>query len=816
MNLELEDKYINTSKSKLEQTLITSKGSTLPEGSLIFKFYLDKIALAIKENLSTNMRGLKKDDVLSRNWLMLFSNDKLATIVLTTILDELKDGLITTIMLCNRIRKNLVLELRASTVNTTYPSLDRYLEDIYGKRSKLFRKKLKGQILRRKYENEEELSEITLKATSLLINIIKSNTDLIILKNVRATTNKTTSYVYYTEQVQALIHQCRNSLFNMFKVYPVNEEHIAWNDFYGGFHSKELKVPIIRTYGKPKKELMSMFAKNENKLKQIATTLNYLGETEWQFNTKIVDVIKYIIDKKIVDYTKSLSFIGGLPYMDMLCVNDIIKKENYGEIDENGMFIDTKNFVRYLKDYEDKVNEININVSNCISLNLILKEYENYKHLDKFHFTYQYDFRGRIYPAQNHINTQGNDLMKAVLMFKEGSPIEDKEDEDWFYIYGANQYGFDKDKYEDRITKIKQIDYRSYAEDPIVNKGWTEADNPLQFLAWCFEAKAYEDNPTEFLSYIPIGLDATCSGIQIYSGLLKDREGAEAVNVIGDTRQDIYQRVADKVNEYLEKGDYNKTITYITQKGEVTEDVTHIGKNLKVDRSLTKRNTMTQPYSVTKFGMYEQLKDEIKSQERNGKVFPDDGWKVSKFLVELNDRAIQEVVKGARVGQEFLKEVTKDIIKGGEYIYYNAPFTNFPVIQRIFTKKRNRIYTQLGYLTLQTYTNDIDNRKMVSGIAPNVIHSLDAVLLAMVVKELREVYDVKSFHFIHDQYGVPINKVKILSKVTREKFYELFNSDPLNYIVTQMYKGNNPRNINDVLINTLDIKEVLDSKYLFS
>lgn len=812
----LEQSYINISKSKLEQTLITSKGSTLPEGTLIFKFYLDKISLSIKENLSKDIRGLKKDDVLSRNWLMLFSHEKLATIVLTTILDELKDDLITTIMLCNRIRKNLVLELRASTVNTTYPCLDRYLEDVYGKRSKLFRKKLKSQILRRKYDNEEELSEITLKATSLLINIIQANTDLIILKNVRSHLNKTISYVYYTEQVQGLIHQCRNSLFNMFKVYPVNEEHISWKSFYGGFNAKELKVPIIRTYGKPKKELMALFDKNENRLKQIAKPLNYLGETEWQFNTKIIDVIKYIIDKKIVDYTRSLSFIGGLPYMDMVSVDDIIKKEHYGETDENGMFKDTKNFVKYLKDYEDKVNEININVSNCISLNLVLKEYENYKHLDKFHFTYQYDFRGRIYPAQNHINTQGNDLMKSVMMFKEGSPIEDKEDEFWFYVYGANQYGYDKDAYDTRISKIKEVDYISYAKDPIVNKGWTKADNPLLFLAWCFEALSYEENPKDFLSYLPIGLDASCSGIQIYSGLLKDREGAEAVNVVGTERQDIYQRVADRVNEYLAKGDYNKTITYVTQKGEVTEDVTHIGKNLKVDRSLTKRNTMTQPYSVTKFGMYEQLKDEIKSQERNGKVFPDDGWKVAKFLVELNDRAIQEIVKGARVGQEFLKDVTKDIIKGGEYIYYNTPFTNFPVIQRIFTKKRNRIYTQLGYLTLQTYTNDIDNRKMVSGIAPNVIHSLDAVLLAMVVIELREVYDVKSFHFIHDQYGVPINKVKILTKVAREKFYELFSNDPLQYIVTQMYKGNSPRNISDVLLNTLDIKDVLDSKYLFS
>lgn len=813
---KLEEKYINISKGKLEQTLINSKGSSLPEGTLIFKLYLDKIASSIKENLNKNIRGLNKEDVLSRNWLMLFNNEKLATITLTTILDELKGGLITTIMLCNKIRKNLILELRASTVNTTYPSLDRYLEEVYSKRSKVWRKKLKSQILRRKYENEEELSEITLKATSLLIHIIQANTDLIILKNVRSNQSKTISYVYYTEQVQGLIHQCRNSLFGMFKVYPVNENHIPWTSFYGGFNSKELKVPLIRTYGKPKKELMTLLSKDENRFKKISTILNYLGETEWQFNTKIIDVIKYIIDKKLVDYSKNLSFIGGLPYMDTVFIDDIIKKENYGAVDENGMFLDTKDFVRYTIDYEDKLSEINTNTSNCISLNLILKEYENYKYLDKFHFTYQYDFRGRIYPAQNHINTQGNDIMKAVLMFKEGSPIEDKEDEDWFYIYGANQYGYDKEEYNERIAKIKQIDYKSFARDPLVNKGWTDADNPFLFLAWCFEALRYEENPKDFLSYIPIGIDATCSGIQIYSGLLKDREGAEAVNVIGNTRQDIYQRVADKVNSYIKNGDYNKKIVYTTQKGEITEDITHIAKGLKVDRSLTKKNTMTQPYSVTKFGMYEQLKDELKSQERAGKQLPDAHWKVAKFLVELNDRAIQEVVKGARVGQEFLKDVTKDIIKGGEYIYYSTPHTNFPVIQRIFTKKKNRIYTQLGYLTLQTYTNDIDNRKMVSGIAPNTIHSLDGTLLAMVVKTLREVYGVKSFHFIHDQYGVPINKVKILSKVAREEYYNLFNSDPLRYIVTQMYKGNCPVDIDKVLLNTLDLKEVLDSKYLFS
>ena len=130
----------------------------------------------------------------------------------------------------------------------------------------------------------------------------------------------------------------------------------------------------------------------------------------------------------------------------------IIKKENYGQVDENGMFIDTKNFVRYLKDYEDKVNEININVSNCISLNLILKEYENYKHLDKFYFTYQYDFRGRIYPAQNHINTQGNDLMKeSYKLLKEN----------------AEDYGFEF------IGNIEGREAFSGEVDAIVTDGFT-------------------------------------------------------------------------------------------------------------------------------------------------------------------------------------------------------------------------------------------------------------------------------------------------------------------------------------------------------
>lgn len=64
-------------------------------------------------------------------------------------------------------------------------------------------------------------------------------------------------------------------------------------------------------------------------------------------------------------------------------------------------------------------------------------------------------------------------------------------------------------------------------------------------------------------------------------------------------RADIYQQVADKVNKYLDTGDYPKEYTFTTSDG-ITQTVsTEIEANSikggKIGRSLVKRNTMTVP-----------------------------------------------------------------------------------------------------------------------------------------------------------------------------------------------------------------------------
>lgn len=822
-DLKLEEEYIARSKDFLEKCIVGRDSSKLPEGTLLAKLYLDKIAGGVDTFVTSSNKGLGSEDVKAKQMLLGVPVQTIALITLTTVIDGIKkshNNGVTLVVLSQKLKTSLAIDNTCRRVNKDYPTLDRYIEEVYKSRSKTYKRQIKSALIKNKEGLSEGLNKTTLKMATHLINIVLAHTDLLVLKNVREN-GKTVLTVFYTEQVQRLIHQTRNSLLNQFLTYPVspNSTNNMWSgdEYFGGFVKTELKVPMIKAYGRTRKELKNVFKSDDRVLKKIVEPLNILGGTAWVLNTKIIDLMNTIIDNKYVDYSQTMKYLGNLPYMDIIEIDEKVKKESYGALDERGLFVNPKDYAKYIIDYEEQLSLIQANTSKALTLKLVLKEAENYKTLEQFYFTYQYDFRSRIYPVQNHIHTQGTDSMKSVMMFKQGYPILDEECERWFYINGANLYGYDKELFDERISLIKAIDYRGFALDPLHNIGWASCDNPFQFLAWCYEAISYEDNPKDFLSHLPVGLDATCSGIQIYSGLLRDREGALAVNVIGKTRQDIYGKVADKVNEYIINKDYVDYIEYTNADGtKHREDIKHFS-TLRVDRSLTKRNTMTQPYSVTKFGMYEQLKEELAEQVANKKrVLPDAVWKVAKFLVELNDRAIQEIVKGARVGQEFLKDMTKDLVKGGEYIKYYTPYMDFPVIQRVYKEKTNRIYTQLGYLTLRSETDVLDSRRMVSGIAPNYIHSLDGTLLAMVLVRLKREYGITDFHFIHDQYGVPVTFVAILRKVVKEEYVRLFKIDPLQHTLSQLYKGDTTKNTDEVLINSFYLDEVLESEYIFS
>jgi DNA-directed RNA polymerase len=295
----------------------------------------------------------------------------------------------------------------------------------------------------------------------------------------------------------------------------------------------------------------------------------------------------------------------------------------------------------------------------------------------------------------------------------------------------------------------------------------------------------------------------------MYSGLLRDEVGAKSVNVIGDTRNDIYQQVADKAEEMLRAGDYEPLVSYTDSEGvqhSVLTDATARSLRGNITRKLVKRPTMTVPYGVTKHGMSQQIHDELDKYKEKGEVFWEgEQWVANKLLTDLIHRAIYKVVKGARVGQDYLVKLARTLDKPA--IWY-SPIYNFPVHQPALKPNLHRIKTVYGTLKINLEGDKLDKRKQANQIAPNFIHSIDATVLAHVIEN-------SSFPIgtIHDCFLVPPNYGYEVQQLYKEAFVDVMEQDPLRLIQQQL---DPEEKVPFPEYGELDLEDVYDAQYIIS
>jgi len=829
----LEISYERLNK-QIEDRIRSGDADELLEGRLILHHAIDIVSDKIKEFFSVRLGGQASK---ARELLGDFENSpkELAYIVIVSMVRMIsKTDLIPAATMISQLNRSVYQSILVRRLDSKGDNLSAYVERRFRARGRKYIEREKLKIAKQQNKlGESALNSETIKVGAFLIDlVIQSGANIVetvIVKESKRNSSRRT-YLKYTEECYKLILQSRELLLGEYRKFPI---HIVkpkdWTKFKGsgGYQMEELyRIDAVKT--DKRKQLKEYFYKSG--VTEPFEILNALQGTAWRVNRRVFDVMVEIFDNNMVDPTmpkNSPKLYGGLPYNGFLDARDFVNEADYGEyeysrIDKIPVFKDKQRGRQYWVARRAQEDVCTASNSKAMMANLVLYNAKEYLDEPEIYFSYQFDFRGRIYPIQQHLQPQGSGYVKSLLEFAGGEPIDSDEAKRWFMIHGANCYGFDKEPYDERIKKIKDLtlDILNTAADPMAHRDfWSEADDPFLFLAWCFEYADYVRQPEGFLSHIPVALDATCSGIQIYSGLLRDREGAKAVNVIGDTREDIYQRVADKVNEYLNNGDYMPEIVFNQSDGTThTVDTKPLADSLKgkVNRRLTKRNTMTQPYSVTHRGMKDQLLAELNDMEmENQKFWIGENWLAAMFLADLNSRAIGAVVRGARVGQEYLVGVTRDLALQGNWVAYTTPLTGFPVIQKIQREEVERITTAIGKLSIRTTIPDsIDVRKMRSGVAPNYVHSLDAALLGDTVLRLKKLGCTK-FHMIHDSYGVPARFVPDLNREVRESFIDLFETDPLTNWYYQV-KSDHEVLPQDVMINTLDLQEVRDSHYIFS
>ena len=809
------------------------QGSETNEAIILIKRSLPPITNKVTEYLtSKNLRG---NSYATREPIMDFlgKEENLSYMILASIMNStLKSWSgcpLYTVPLLTVARQVLAMikaEYKLEKFKGLAPTLDKYIDNKYKKLSVRRRTTKKMMLGKKKLElaDPDNIQGLTL-GVNLIDCTVKSEAGLVTTKVIKTGKNKKRTLLKLTDATIAIISQMRDLSPLFFYNYPIFVvEPQEWKEFSGtgGYYGDFLDVDLVKMHTDKinRKMVKGYFDAHPETSKRFMNIVNAVQRVPWKVNTKILDILEVIHSEQITDFSKEYMYLGGIPSDDLPEIDDVIPPVVYDENDK-AIYTAYKDKVLAL---EDKLNTLR---SKGLIVKLAMSAARKYKDYKKIYFSYQVDFRSRLYPIQAHLNPQGAKVVKSLLMFAEGKALDTQKAVDWFMIHGANVYGYDKLLYPDRIKKMEEMSETicKIAQDPLAHTEWSDADEPYLFLAWCFEYADFRNDSRNFKSHIPIALDATCSGIQVYSGLMLDKKGGQAVNVVNyDNNQsiaDIYGEVATCVNRYLETQDYVPNFEYTTKdKKTHSVDFKAIGDSMagKINRKITKRNTMTFPYNVSAFGMKDQLMDDIITSYEDTKdqfwLKGAESWQVATLLSKLNYKGIGEVVEGAVICRDFLKGLTKEVIDKGSHIFYRTPIFSFPVVHRVVKYNTSRVTTALAKLSIRTPTTSLDGRKMVNGIAPNYIHSLDATLMFRTVERLLA-RGVSSFALIHDSYGVHAADTEKLAEEVRESYIEIFGSNPLYDFVEQTapFKA---LEVRELMINDLVIGDVRNSDYIFS
>jgi DNA-directed RNA polymerase len=831
---EAYDVSVIKSQNLFNKNVEDGRGSETNEGIILIKRTIPPVANKINEYLTS--KSLRGASFATREPIMdyLDNEETLAYMVLSAIMNNTLNTWggkyplynVPLLTVARSILTYIKQEYKLELFKGKAPKLNKYIDEKYRKLSVRRRTNKKMMLGKKKMElgNPDNIQGLTL-GINLIDAVIKSNSGLVQTVVIKTKGNKKRTLLRLTDATIAIIEQMRDLSPFFTYSYPIFVvKPKEWKEFSGngGYYGDFLNIDLVKMHNDRinRKMVKGYFDAHPEFSKRYMNIVNAVQRVPWKVNTKVLKVLTEVYDKHLIDFTKEYSLIGGVADDDLPNPYDIVTLVEY---DENNK----EPYIKYREEImklEDKFNTLK---SKGLVIKLAMNTARKYSKYENIYFSYQVDFRGRLYPIQPHLNPQGAKTVKSLLMFAEGKPLDTEEAIKWFKIHGANVFGYDKELFPDRVRLIEEMtdEICKIAQDPLVNTKWTDADEPYIFLAWCFEYAAWISNPRDFKSHIPIALDATCSGIQIYSGLMKDNKGAKAVNVVNsDNNQsiaDIYGEVATCVNKYLETLDYPKTFEYTTSdKQSHSVDFGAIGNSMagKINRKITKRNTMTFPYNVSTFGMKDQVMDDIiEPYEGTKNQFWLEGaekWQVATLLSKLNYRGIGEVVEGAVVCRDFLKGLTKEVVAKGSHIFYKTPVFGFPVVHRIVKYKTTRVTTALAKLSIRTPTTQLDGKKMVNGIAPNYVHSLDATLMFRTVERLLQ-RGVTSFALIHDSYGVHASDTPKLAEEVREAYIEIFDDTPLYDFVEQTapFKA---LEVQDIMINDLDLSRVRDSAYIFS
>ncbi len=379
---------------------------------------------------------------------------------------------------------------------------------------------------------------------------------------------RTTTLVGYTESFETIVERIKERITETLSLHfnPMVIEPQPWQGAVGGgFVEPEGKHLLsLRKVVLPKE--YEVFEKIVDSIpKTIYKAINSIQSTSFIINKQVHEYL----EKRYQNLSDEKKRVMRIRSEDVKSEKDEYKnaKNSYNSLKSMNtindrtlqpikeIFLEAReNYFDKLAAYSKQTKPLKDELHGIKSKLQVVKRLHNHGITfdDPIWFVWQMDFRGRIYPVQAHLNPQGDDVAKGLLKFAHKKSLTLKG-LFWLRVHGANVYGkngLDKLPFDKReqwtIDNEKEI--ADTVKSPFDSRLLNEADDPTMFYAFCCEYSEYLEDPENFKTSLPVGVDGSNNGLQHISALYHDMHSAQLVNVLPDEKgepEDIYREVAD-------------------------------------------------------------------------------------------------------------------------------------------------------------------------------------------------------------------------------------------------------------------------------
>lgn len=627
-----------------------------------------------------------------------------------------------------------------------------------------------------------------------LVEILKSSTGIIEYRFVTDTGRRNpTRYVTASPETLKWIgdFNYHKEMLSPFWLPTVDTPQEWKNIWEGGYKTEDTdlpKLPFIKTTN------MDFLRGIEGKLEEPMEACNLVQQTPWKINDEVLATMSWAWKNSVK--------VGGLPSRDDEVLPDVPED-----------FYDNKDSNLRWRRMASGIHKRNMGTrSKRLLVAKVLYLAEKLAG-NRFFYPSHCDFRGRVYNIPAFLGIQGADTCRGLLKFARPKRIKTDTDYKWLAVQGANTWGYDKVTLNDRVAWADDFakDAIRIASNPTKELIWTEADDPWQFLSWCFEFAELK-NTGKLDSCIPVNMDASNNGLQILSMLTRDEYGMTATNVLPtDTPADIYATVAQQAESILKAQAANG------------DAIANAWLGFGLNRKTTKRPVMCYSYGLTEYSnrayISEWYEDQIHGEGRTRPFSDDDKYLAIHVLAKAVWQGIESVLDKPKQCMDWFQECAGILSAEGQPLSWVTP-SGFPVHQEYhnFTSKKIKTWIS-GNATHVRYREEDERLSKVrqrNGVSPNFVHSLDAAALHKTIIKANKEAGIYDFSFIHDSYGTHATGCEELSTTLRDVFISMFSVDLLRDWKHQLEHTTQLSLPEPPTYGSADISQIKNSTYFFS